>query len=964
MALLDVMKGAFTSGELSPRMAARGDIDRYKNGAILLENFQVLVQGGLTRRPGLRYVATVKYPTRLTLLKAFEPSTTDAYILEVGHQYLRFFKNGLPILSSGSPVEVVTPYQEADLRGLRTAQSNDVMILVHPLYSPRRLSRLSDTSWDFRAVIFDAPPTFEAGVSPSVGLTLSATTGTVTVTAGATVFLAGDAQRQLMSGVGRGILTSITSGTVATMKVLEAFSGTSIASGAWTLRGSPVAEAKPSLRSPVGAQVTVTLRGAQAGMTELVTDGSFAGGLASWTVFASTLVASGTHDGPLNASSLTDSTEDFLVDGVQSGQSVLNTSNGSSGLVAGVTQHTVILGAPGLAGGPENDFDAGDAYEVRGTNAVTASAGYAILNAGSAGPPAAIQQAITTVIGTSYQVSFTVSDAPVSLQVGSASQTANVLAEASYDPGAQTASFTATSTTSYLQFRNNQPAAAKVGSVSVKQNTLAGFRTTENATYLKLNGGLIRVTDITSNTATGEIVTELRTTDAAAAGAWSVESIAWSDALGWPVTVMLYEGRLYFAGSARFPQTVWGSAVNNFFTFFTGTTAGDAVEFTLVDSGGNITLNLIRWLMPAENLLVGTTHGEYRLVGAGDDPLSALSLPRNRIQSTFGSDTVSPLKIGSSILFCQRQGSKLRKMIFDSRQLTTFTAQDITVTSDHLLREHRILEMVYHAEPASLVWAVRSDGQVLGLTYDESEQVEAWWRLVTPGSVESVATIPHPTANAHQTWMAVQRTLNGTGTRCVEVLDPDTRMVLPEPVTMLNELRQEQEMIDGWDGLTLDSAVTYSGPPLDHFIAPHLVGETVTIVGDGAVLPSQGMTDTGITLQHPVSTCWIGLPYTSRGRCMPVDVPLRGTTGQTQRKRWNRLTARVEQTAYLVLNGERIPFRQPQMPQNQGVAPFTGDRSVMPLGWDGFGFVSFEVDQALPCTIIGIVGTLDQAVER
>lgn len=97
---------------------------------------------------------------------------------------------------------------------------------------------------------------------------------------------------------------------------------------------------------------------------------------------------------------------------------------------------------------------------------------------------------------------------------------------------------------------------------------------------------------------------------------------------------------------------------------------------------------------------------------------------------------------------------------------------------------------------------------------------------------------------------------------------------------------------------------------------------------------------------------------------MPVEVPLRGTTHQGKQKRWVNLIARVRNTACLVLQGERIPFRQPHMPQNQGVAPFTGDREVTPLGWDGYGFVGFEVDQPLPCEIVGILGTVDAEAER
>ncbi len=41
----------------------------------------------------------------------------------------------------------------------------------------------------------------------------------------------------------------------------------------------------------------------------------------------------------------------------------------------------------------------------------------------------------------------------------------------------------------------------------------------------------------------------------------------WSAARGWPRSVFLHQGRLYFGGSRSRPQTIWGSRANGFFDF-------------------------------------------------------------------------------------------------------------------------------------------------------------------------------------------------------------------------------------------------------------------------------------------------------------------------------------------------------------------------------------------------------------
>lgn len=140
------MQASFAGGEVSPRLYGRSDLVKYQSGAEAIENFIVRPEGGLQRRNGTRYAGTVKTQTAVTRLVPFIFSRTQAYILEFGNLYIRFWRDYGQIIS-GTPVEVVTPYVTADLPTLVFAQSADTLYIVHPSYAPRKLTRTSDTSW-------------------------------------------------------------------------------------------------------------------------------------------------------------------------------------------------------------------------------------------------------------------------------------------------------------------------------------------------------------------------------------------------------------------------------------------------------------------------------------------------------------------------------------------------------------------------------------------------------------------------------------------------------------------------------------------------------------------------------------------------------------------------------------------------------------------------------------------------
>ena len=91
---LHLIHNAFTTGEISPLLYGRTELDQYAKGCKKLENFYVHPHGGIARRPGLRYVRGCRYDNRKSRLIPFEFSTVQAYILEFSHENIRVFMDG------------------------------------------------------------------------------------------------------------------------------------------------------------------------------------------------------------------------------------------------------------------------------------------------------------------------------------------------------------------------------------------------------------------------------------------------------------------------------------------------------------------------------------------------------------------------------------------------------------------------------------------------------------------------------------------------------------------------------------------------------------------------------------------------------------------------------------------------------------------------------------------------------
>ncbi|MBA4259156.1 MAG: hypothetical protein C0446_08325 [Chitinophaga sp.] len=99
---LVLVQSSFSSGELSPLLQGRTTLAQYKNGASNIENMVVMPYGGLTKRPGTKYIQEVKTSANTTIILPFITGAEQSYVLEFGNQYIRFYRNGGILLSTAA----------------------------------------------------------------------------------------------------------------------------------------------------------------------------------------------------------------------------------------------------------------------------------------------------------------------------------------------------------------------------------------------------------------------------------------------------------------------------------------------------------------------------------------------------------------------------------------------------------------------------------------------------------------------------------------------------------------------------------------------------------------------------------------------------------------------------------------------------------------------------------------------
>jgi len=276
---------------------------------------------------------------------------------------------------------------------------------------------------------------------------------------------------------------------------------------------------------------------------------------------------------------------------------------------------------------------------------------------------------------------------------------------------------------------------ALVASAVTGINGGSGFLATDVGRFVFLNDGYAKITGVTNTTnAVMTIITALDNANATAN--WQLG--AFSDTTGHPSCVTFFEQRLVFAGTTNQPQTVFFSKSGDYENMdanIGGTIADDdAIIYTIASNQ----VNAIRFMTSTRTLIIGTAGGEFTVSGGGTD--SAVT-PTNILikkQSNHGAANVDAIAVGNATLFLQRAKRKIRELAYNF-DVDGYIAPDMTILAEHIT-EGGVTQIAYQQEPNQIVYAVRGDGELAGLTYQREQQVSAWHRHIFGGRF-GVATL-------------------------------------------------------------------------------------------------------------------------------------------------------------------------------------------------------------------------------
>ena len=268
----------FSSGEVDPLLRMRVDTGAYQNGAATLRNCSLLNTGGVSRRAGTRYLATLPTDSRLL---PFEFSSSERYVFALSNNRLDVFSTSGTLLTT---ITSSVPWTGAQLRQISYTQAADVMILCHPSWAPRVVRRTGATTFTISAFAFDTSLDGNKIYQPyykfaddTVTISVSATSGTGrTITASSGVFTSSYVGTIIRWKDVEILITAFTNSTTLVGNIKGTLEGSLDINPLRTKHGSDVVEVTHALHGfATGQSVTISGANGFASITFAQINGTF-----------------------------------------------------------------------------------------------------------------------------------------------------------------------------------------------------------------------------------------------------------------------------------------------------------------------------------------------------------------------------------------------------------------------------------------------------------------------------------------------------------------------------------------------------------------------------------------------------------------------------------------------------------------------------------------------------------------
>lgn len=749
------MQHAFHAGEWAPALNARVDEAKYHSAAALVRNFYVDYRGGLSSCPGTKYCLQTK--SSGAWLIPFQASTTVSYMMEFGQNYIRFYQNGAPVLEGTLAITGATKANPCVVSVTNTYSVGDWVFIT---------GVVGMTQLNGRFFIISARAAGSITLADLNGNAIDSTTFTTWSSGGtvARVFTLSspyDASDLPLLKFAQNVQTLILTHTSYVPYVLTYISSTN-----WTL--NPITFGA-TIQAPTGISSTTTQAGgggfdynyvvtavdangqesAASSITLLSNKAASGGGgtaksnTVSWNAVPGAVFYNVYSAGIQDHASPLPSGAVFGFIGFTTGVSFTDPFTGNEQIT--IPDYAITPPVPQNpfqgAGVDHTTVTAPGAYTSTTPPTVTFAAAPA---GGQTATGSVVLQILTGSINTDSIGGHTVGQA-ISFNHGV------VLIVATVTFGVITAF-------QPLTYPGTVLGAITSGTAPTTVQTVSG-NVTANVTW---GVGQVNVT----NSGAGYTTAPAITFSAGAAAATAVLATA---SAGNPIVPAYFQQRLVLAGPAGAPQTFYMSRPGSYYNYDKSqpTQADDAITGQIVSGQLNAIQNLVS--MPS-GLVALTSKAAFLINGGG--PNTAIE-PQNATataQAYEGSNYLTPIVANYNVLFVQAKGSIVRDLTYNF-YANVYTGKDISILSSHLFYGYSLLQWAWAEEPFKVVWAVRSDGTLLSLTYLNEQELIGWAHRDTKGTFLSTAVVTESTATAgivDAVYVVVQRIINGVTVQYVE----------------------------------------------------------------------------------------------------------------------------------------------------------------------------------------------------
>lgn len=407
-------------------------------------------------------------------------------------------------------------------------------------------------------------------------------------------------------------------------------------------------------------------------------------------------------------------------------------------------------------------------------------------------------------------------------------------------------------------------------------------------------------------------------------------------ATDFPRAVGYYEQRRCFGGTTLKPQNFYAtrSGTESNVTYSIPTRDDDRIAFRIAAQQAQT----IRHIIGLNDLLLFTSGGIWKVTPQNSDVLTPTTAAP-KLQSYEGASNVQPVVTGNSVLYAHARGARIRDVQYDNVTQAGYKSTDVSVMAPHYFTGFTITDLAYRKAPHQMLFAVRNDGVLLGLTYMPEQKINGWHEHATDGFFESVCSIPEFTEDS--LYCVVRRTVSGRSVRYVERL-------------------RSREVATLSDAYFVDAGLSYSGAAVSNVGGLwHLEGRTVAVLGDGAVRPRVTVTGGQIALDQPASKIHVGLPITADLQTLPLTLEI-PAGGQGIERGINHAKLRVDESSGIFAGpafDQLIEHKQRTIEPYGSPPDLVSDfiEIVVEPEWNSGGQLCIRQTDPLPVTICSMV---------